>query len=152
MKLLTEIARHLVAPQRPDEKDAKAMRLYNRALHAWRGIMGWSNILQWVWILWAVGLLGTVMPFAGRGLASEASVENLEQLLMKNTVALQCSSLDRRISKKTREMGNVQRLLDAETAADELRNLREQLAELNRDLEKMDKRYDDTCLQDGLDS
>jgi tRNA U34 5-carboxymethylaminomethyl modifying GTPase MnmE/TrmE len=89
--------------------------------------------------------------------AQDEKIEVLEQVLAsnqealaKNTVALYCSSRDRQISAKLREVQRVKLLIEKTDQDYEIRALEEELQELERDLGKLEKGYDENCLNGGI--
>lgn len=87
-----------------------------------------------------------LMQYKQDAKADEVRFNSMQTTISKNTTALDCARKDRIISAKTREIGNLQRLLDRAADDAEKRELTNQLAELQRELNKAESGYDNQCL------
>jgi len=77
---------------------------------------------------------------------SRTSIYKVMQQLERNTKALECSSQDRLISAKIREMTNAQRLRDRAADEAEARDLADHIENLERELRNLERGYEARCL------
>lgn len=109
-------------------------------------IPGTVSSLAFAWVTILVFSLYGVATYRDDAQAAEMRLSSLEEVVSKNTKALQCTSQERRIQAKVREVDTATRLMLRTEDQNEVREIKEQISDLERELKNLEKRYDSACL------